>query len=300
MLALLMLIIAATVPAVAAILPLIMAVVLTLFVLKRVSRKNKLRFLRFSAIVALVVGAKLTTLLGIQKYEYPMKWLLHYLLGSGEDLKVPDGVVTAAKSGIVSAMVKHRWYDEEAGLGFNSETQTGRFCLGNTWYYQGRGWEGKPALFYIVGGFTFSVDRSGHVYATDRYDWHKRGDGWCTTPFAWRGLVQKLVSVFGNGWFTLNGYPNGEIGITNKLWFDLAEVGAKEFVSVIDTNLFSPAEVRAFTSKKTRKVTAEQARPFLPICERPIASKKWWVGIYDNGKIVDVYESRRDGTLSHY
>ena len=155
------------------------------------------------------------------------KWLFHYLKGSGTTLQVPEWAVSEAMEGIARAL-------------YNGANTSGEYGIHSSLDYPGRGFEKRPALFYLVGGFSFKMDETGVISGQDVYDWHPPGDDnqWYTSPMPlW--VVRGLSAVFGTAYFLISGFPTGAPGISNRLWADMEKVGAKPFVSAIQ---YAPTE----------------------------------------------------------
>lgn len=194
--------------------------------------KFKLRILRVMIIVALKIIITLST----NKLKLPMRWLLHYLIGSGHALIVPKSTINACCD-TISNVIKRDGYVK------------GSHCIDSSTLYDGRGFEGRPSLFYLVGGFTFNINTiQGRICLSgvDRYDWHPVQEGnYFTSPLGHGRLILTLVKVlafvFGKEYFPINGFPSSEAGISNKLWEDFSLVGAREFTShmacVLDMSL---------------------------------------------------------------
>lgn len=193
-------------------------------------KKIRLSVLKVMFIVALL-GAFVGTLFAKKEYHYPVRWLLHFLVGSGKDLKVPDYIVVGAQSALERAM---RDNDYE-----NSRV-TGKYCVNHSTLYEGSGFHGRPTLFYLLGGFTFNYDEAtGRVSGYDEYDWHSNGDGnYFTSPLGDGKVMTTIVKImgklFGDDLFVVDGWPCGETGISNKLWEEFYKVGAKSFNSTFD------------------------------------------------------------------
>lgn len=192
--------------------------------------KIRLSVLKVMFIVALL-GAFVGTLFAKKEYHYPVRWLLHFLVGSGRDLKVPDYIVVGAQSALERAM-RDNDYD--------NTRVTGRYCVNHSTLYDGSGFHGRPTLFYLLGGFTFYYDEAtGRVSGHDEYDWHSNGDGnYFTSPLGdgkvMTAIVKVMGKLFGDDLFVVDGWPCGETGISNKLWEEFYKVGAKSFNSVFD------------------------------------------------------------------
>lgn len=170
-------------------------------------------------------------------YELPLKWLHHYIEGTGEDMVVPYKTVLEAKSAFDKAIVADNYnhlYD----------TLEGRYCVNSSVLYEGSGFADRPPLFYLLGGFSFTVSKveyDGTAYAvvsgTDHYDWHAADEEghYYTSPLGDGNIIKAMLSIagklFGEQYFPLEGWPMKEAGISNQLWEDLKLVGAKEFDS---------------------------------------------------------------------
>lgn len=159
------------------------------------------------------------------KLEYPCKWMLHYLEGSGNPLKVPNHLVRGAFSAIREG--SSRW---------------GGGCIYSSTLYEGVGFWNRPTLFYLVGGFSYKVETS--LTAKDVYDWHpvKGEDGedfFFLSPVGRKWLLLPLWKVLSfllrdDTLFVIRGK---ECCISNKLWMQLEAYGAKPFVSSIEVPL---------------------------------------------------------------
>lgn len=193
-------------------------------------RNIKLLVLKVMFIVALL-GAFIGTLFVKKEYHYPVRWLLHFLVGSGKNLKVPDYIVVAAKSALERAMRDNDY--RNSGL-------SGKYCVNHSTLYDGSGFHGRPTLFYLLGGFTFYYDETtGRVSGHDEYDWHSNGDGnYFTSPLGdgkvMTAIVKVMGKLFGDDLFVVDGWPSNETGISNKLWEEFYKVGAKSFKSTFD------------------------------------------------------------------
>lgn len=201
-------------------------------------RNIKLLVLKVMFIVALL-GAFIGTLFVKKEYHYPVRWLLHFLVGSGKNLKVPDYIVVAAKSALERAMRDNDY--RNSGL-------SGKYCVNHSTLYDGSGFHGRPTLFYLLGGFTFYYDETtGRVSGHDEYDWHSNSDGnYFTSPLGdgkvMTAIVKVMGKLFGDDLFVVDGWPSNETGISNKLWEEFYKVGAKSFNSVFDCYVeFDPA-----------------------------------------------------------
>lgn len=173
----------------------------------------------------------------------PLKWLAHYLKGSGRAMQVPREIVEQAKSAIMHSVVQaHTSYQAPVCAGTNLDhIPRNKYCLYSSTIYEGRGFYNRPTLFYLVGGFTFLLRRDWLVSGKDRYDWHPNGfsaDGepqYFTSPLGGPKLMKVLEFITGkHGWFTPAGFPMKEAGISNRLWDDMHLVGARPFWSYFD------------------------------------------------------------------
>lgn len=194
----------------------------------------KLATLRQLFITALTIAESVCTKYSDTKlgaYKYPIKWLKHFLEGSGEAMEVPAELVQQAESALIRAL-----YCDDYNT-INTGSICGKFCLNHSTLYKGRGFYNRPSLFYVMGGFTFRLYRHNNGYivsGNDYYDWHNNGDGkYFTSPLGNNmALVVKVLGIiFGEDLFVTNGWPSGECGISNKLWEEMYKVGAKSFHS---------------------------------------------------------------------
>lgn len=198
----------------------------------------KLAVLRVLFVIVLL-NSFIGTFFVKKEYHYPVRWLLHFLVGSGKDLKVPDYIVVAAKSALERAMRDNDY--RNSGL-------SGKYCVNHSTLYDGSGFHGRPTLFYLLGGFTFYYDETtGRVSGHDEYDWHSNGDGnYFTSPLGDGKVMTTIVKImgklFGDDLFVVDGWPSNETGISNKLWEEFYKVGAKSFKSTFDCYVeFDPA-----------------------------------------------------------
>jgi hypothetical protein len=182
--------------------------------------KLKVKF-KIARIILMLLTLVLSTITRKGRY----KWMYHYLKGRGGTQTVP-----------------FKWVDQSSGM-FDriSDGQDGQYCVDSTVLYEGAGFGSRPELFYMIGGFTFHIERldTEHVRIefTDVYDWHPapsdydEEENWFTTPlphlFATVGRF-----IFGDFYFPEWGFPMGQEGVSNAFWCDLAHDGAKEFTSV--------------------------------------------------------------------
>lgn len=187
----------------------------------------------------------------ISYVKYPLVWLRHYLRGSGEDMIVPQKIVDDAYNAFINTISVHGGYDDPS------------YCLYSSTLYVGRGFYSRPVLFYLVGGFTFSMERiddENIVFkAVDRYDWHPTEYGeFFTSPLGHgilcRVLCAVLGFVFGRQYFGNENSVTGEYGISNRLWFDMLQVGAKEFDSIIESSAFNEYDVWTDITDRCREL----------------------------------------------
>lgn len=236
------------------------------------SRKAKLYILKYAvlAVSSLVILAAKAGVTAAKPFELPLYWLRHYVAGSGKALEVPLECLIDAKEALMEAV---RRDDRKAAFG-------NYHCLYHSTLYAGSGFYDRPTLFYLLGGFTFLLRRDGKVSGKDRYDWHPTkdyagNDQYFTSPLgkgAFAAAAMALLNyMFGNEWFVVGGFPSGEHGISNKLWDDLHEVGAKPFWSwfknqevfnsddiatlIVFDNVCDNAEVRKISGVYARQIT---------------------------------------------
>jgi hypothetical protein len=191
---------------------------------------NKLYVLRLFFIAVFYFVGLLPT-----RLKYPAKWILHYLLGSGKNLIIPKWIIREANQSINNALC---WNDLKRRVG--NWTQC---CLSSSIVYEGYGFQNRPTLFYLVGGFTFRFKRLGKVKwvsIIDVYDWHssvdREGDlRYFNSPIGNSLPIRigvKLLRLFvgkesADVYFPIDGVHN----ISNALWHHLETVGAKPFNS---------------------------------------------------------------------
>ena len=163
-------------------------------------------------------------------WNLPLKWLLHYLEGSGTDLLIPNEVIDEAEEAILSAFTKDLKFETGYKSPFNRDS---KYFVNHSLMYGSAGFEEKPILFYLVGGFTYSL-KGMKLYAEDVYDWHpNKGENkeYFSSPLGeeFAPLFRILDSMFPYGWF------DGENGsVSNKFFADMEEAGAKPFKSIIN------------------------------------------------------------------
>lgn len=187
----------------------------------------------------------------ISYVKYPLIWLRHYLRGSGEDLIVPRKIVDDAYAAFIQTIAAHGGYEDPS------------YCLYSSTLYVGRGFYSRPVLFYLVGGFTFAMERVGDnkvvFKSVDRYDWHPTEDGAFFTSPLGHGIVCRVLCavlgfMFGRKYFGNEDSVTGEYGISNRLWFDMLQVGAKEFDSIIESSAFREYDVWTDVTERCREL----------------------------------------------
>ena len=247
-----------------------------IFIFLLMMKLMKLLILRALAMLGAWCAWKAT---GKQRFQ----WLFHYLQGSGQPLHLPSEVITGVAQTLArlwAATVPDALTGKLAGQRFENNV-----ILGHSTEYEGSGFQGRPEAFYTVGGFHYTVkidQRLGKVEldGTDVYDWHEIASEswdeesfsyvttgqWYTSPFPQRygWLVQLAAKVFGSEYFVVGGWPMGEAGISNRLWADLVQVGAKPFTTVVNHS-WGIREWRliawaASPELRTRKVARRQRR----------------------------------------
>ena len=161
------------------------------------------------------------------------KWLLHYLLGSGQDMGFPKSQLP------LQTLADGRW----RGKFSISLDQGYRYNLFHSLHYNGYGFWGRPETFYMVGGMSFLIEfkgRSVHITGTDVYDWHPTSDGnYFGSPIPKKLLFLHRAArkFWGDDYFPMEGYPMGGASVSNKLWHDLELVGAKPFTTIVDVTI---------------------------------------------------------------
>ena len=183
---------------------------------------------------------------------WPIVWLLHYLRGSGEAMQVPTALVRHAEKVFLAAISESNdSYSRAPMLGRYFSVKYRPYCVYHSTLYDGKGFHGRPTLFYLLGGFTFRLypgqywEESGEgretlvVSGNDRYDWHSNENGQFFSSPIGTGKIAAIVLkvagfLFGKKYFLEEGSPfsvTGEMGISNDLWHDMKFVGAREFNS---------------------------------------------------------------------
>ena len=182
-------------------------------------------------------------------------WLAYYLEGSGTLLGVPAHVVQAIQKTLAGLWMEGEAIDHRSVCS-DGPVDAALVCLGHSTLYEGSGFEGRPEAFYVVGGFTYHVVANylvGTVTVNgfDEYDWHPQvteefddeslswvtREFWFTSPVPAKLHVAARIAakVFGNEYFVHDVRYDGAVswGVSNRLWADLVQVGAKPFTSVI-------------------------------------------------------------------
>lgn len=195
------------------------------------------------------------------KYKYPCKWLLHYLKGSGKDLEVNKEIVLEAKEAFINTI---KYEEEDSSI-------YGTHCLYSSTLYNGKGFYNRPVLFYLVGGFSFNLEDNGTIKATDRYDWHSTDNGeYFTSPLGGGKFAKTVVSIlgliFGKEYFVVDAFPCYQHGISNKLWEDFKEIGAKEFNTNISyKNLFTYRDLCKIYGYRNREFLEREEIEYSPM-----------------------------------
>jgi hypothetical protein len=188
-------------------------------------------------------------------------WLRHYLIGKGGRRSVP-----AETRGDILLVALRNALDHDLEEGIDRGTQ---ILVGSSTFFHmdyeakesgASNFMARPVLFRLVGGFSvqayvnFGVDSGGtdgyvRVYGEDEYDWHPNGpDGqWYGSPVDSAKmtrvleLIAKLARLFGvdtSKWWGRNipgTFCMGDtMQISNRLWADLEDVGARPFTSIIE------------------------------------------------------------------
>lgn len=209
---------------------------------------NKLRFLRFLFLSIMGITYVLT-----RQERY--KWMFFYLSGSGKDRSLPAGLVPAK---MVAAARGQEHYVPGSGTRPSCTVLSKGYAFhNNSMDYTGSGFSDRPEAFYLVGGMTWVVTyhkTNVTISGEDRYDWHPNEDGkFFTSPFSVKVIIAMMGRLFGNEYFPIAGYPSGEPGISNKLWMDLALVGAKEFTTTVNLTFSSKQWKKMLKSTKRKR-----------------------------------------------
>lgn len=207
-------------------------------------KKVKLLVLRILLVISLF-GAWIGTCFTKKTYHFPVEWLLHYLVGTGKDKKVPAKVIKEAEAVFAEAIRINHMGNESLG---------GLYAVNHSTLYEGSGFHERPSLFYILGCFLFEYEpRTGKVWGSDHYDWHSDPDAnsYFTSPLGYNKWIVKACDlagrIFGDDLFVTKrsdfdylivaGGYDGQAAISNKLWEVLEVVGAKEFDTVFEGHI---------------------------------------------------------------
>lgn len=205
-----------------------------------IMNKCKWYVLRALFIVALTF-VYIGTFVVAKHYHYPVEWLLHYLKGSGKAKEVPPYLFQKASGALAKAIRDNVYGDDIYRI-------KSRYCVYHSTLYEGSGFADRPSLFYLVGGFSFTLikpkwlwDREGWflVSGHDVYDWHANEQGfYFDSPLGNSGIMKVAVTVlswiYGKEYFHISeedGVNMGNACLSNKLWETFSQYGAKEFTS---------------------------------------------------------------------
>lgn len=184
---------------------------------------------RVAALIALTVAHRFT---GQARYE----WLVYYLLGKGGE-KIMEATHTRqilpmlAGGTRLAFEVGHSHFggfDLVRNVWLRDGRQLCRIGSYSSTNYDGKGFQGRPEAFYLLGGFTYTVisGENVQIVGSDVYDWNaNRGGAWFASPipkpmyWACRLLSRKY---FFDG------------GVSNELWHDMHRVGARPFKTRFD------------------------------------------------------------------
>lgn len=226
-----------------ALLPLVSPETMKVFSFK--ARLWKIKICCVAAFTAIIIAdiATLGRIKKVRALRYPTQWLLHYILGSGKDLTVPKKVMKQACP----------LFESKCGAFVKAEEEKNTVCIYSSTIYEGSGFHGRPSLFYLVGGFTYTVEIEGSgvcVKLSDHYDWHANPDGrYFTSPIGTGKVISKIATLIFGDYFSSDNSVTGEIGISNKIWEDLKLIGAKEFDTYGEL-FFVPTNDNPFVFKK--------------------------------------------------
>jgi len=170
----------------------------------------------------------------MEGYDYALRWLQHFLEGTGETLQIPEHLVLEALEGFRGkhSMLRHATaWEKSQHKGLRGVLEV----YGST-RYEGGGFTGRPQLFYLIGGFKALWYEDNTLVIEDLYDWGKSPEGefYCSEiPLDMPYSIHKaLNSVLGDRYYPLAGFPLGEPGLSNALFFDLQQEGlSKPFLS---------------------------------------------------------------------
>ena len=243
--------------------------------------KFKLLVLRIMFIMALS-ASWIGTYFIKKEYHFPVEWLLHYLVGTGKDKKVPARVLKQAEAVFAEAILKNHLGNEDLG---------GLYAVSHSTMYEGSGFSERPSLFYILGCFLFSYEpRTGKISGSDHYDWHSdpEADSYFTSPLGYNKWIVKacnvLGKIFGDDLFVtersdfnhlvIAGGYSGQAAISNKLWEVLEVAGAKEFDTIFEGYVHIPRNIVSMAIRNHRRNGRDIAiERFSRIIKRAIVSK---------------------------
>lgn len=255
----------------------------------------KLSVLRMALIVAsciVWVGTCFTK----KEYHYPVEWLLHYLVGTGRDKKVPSRVIKQAEAVFAEAILRNHLGNEELG---------GTYAVSHSTMYEGSGFSGRPSLFYILGCFLFKYEpRTGRVWGSDHYDWHSdpNADSYFTSPLGYNKWVVKACDIagkiFGDDLFVTErsdfdhlivaGGYDGQAAISNKLWEVMETTGAKEFDTVFEGYVHIPRNIVSRAIRDHREDGRDIAfKRYERIIKRAIVNKYEYGDFYNSEVNID-------------
>lgn len=258
-------------------------------------KKVKLSVLRYLFIVALL-GVFVGTFFIKKEYHYPVEWLLHYLVGTGRDKKVPSRVIKQAETVFAEAILRNHLGNEELG---------GTYAVSHSTMYEGNGFSGRPSLFYILGCFLFKYEpRTGRVWGSDHYDWHSdpNADSYFTSPLGYNKWIVKACDIagkiFGDDLFVTErsdfdhlivaGGYDGQAAISNKLWEVLEVVGAKEFNTVFEGYVHIPKNIISRAIRDHREDGRDIAlKRYERIIKRAIVNKYEYGDFYNSEIKID-------------
>lgn len=168
----------------------------------------------------------------VEGYHYPLVWLEHFLQGSGQPLEIPRELVEEALWGFTRCMREPSPWEKSQHPGLRGVLE-----VYHSTEYEGGGFLNRPQLFYLVGSFKGLWFEDQTLVIEDLYDWGaepQSGQFFCSAlPFQLpRWIHESLNKALGDSYYPLEGFPMGEPGVSNQLWFDLQKQGlAKPFLS---------------------------------------------------------------------
>ena len=189
---------------------------------------------------------RILLLVGFFSKNLPMQWLTHYAWGKGRDKEVPSHLISQVEDTFHLAI--------ERGM-----VDGDSIFIHHSTLYEGSGFNNRPELFYLVGGFTATY-QEGTVVFQDVYDWHPTSEGdWFTSSFNIPVWGHKLLNrVFGEKYYPLSGFPSGNSGFSNKLWADLEKVGAKSFTSFGKCEMDLSSTCKKVEERRVRRMEMEK------------------------------------------